>query len=72
MWLAWILSIDQNINPEYHNQDVKLLCKKLVDVAVTTDKYVEKTKKHDLVSTWPYPVQKPVFYLSLSLIFLQW
>ena len=49
MWLARIFDIDQNVISIYHNKDIKLLSKDLIDIASKTSWYIEKAKKHDLV-----------------------
>ncbi len=49
MGLSWILSIDQDIVQVYYNKDIKLLSKDFVDVALKTDRCVEKAKRYYLV-----------------------
>lgn len=47
--LAEILSIDQDIIKIHYDQDIKLFCKNLVDIALIIGRYIKKSKKYDLV-----------------------
>ncbi len=49
MWLAGVFSINQNIIHIYHNEDIKLFSKDLVDIALKTGGCVGKTKGHYLI-----------------------
>ena len=49
MWLARIFGIDQNVIQIYHNKNIKLLSKDLIDIALKTGWYIGKAKEHELV-----------------------
>ena len=49
MWLAKVLGINQDIIQIYHNKNIKLFSKNLVDIALKTSECIEKAKGHHLV-----------------------
>ncbi len=49
MWLAGIFGIDQDVIQIYHNEDIKLLSKDLIDITLKTSGCVGKSKGHYLV-----------------------
>ncbi len=49
VWLARVLSIDQNIIQIHHNKDIKLFNKDFIDIALKTGWYVGKAKRHNLI-----------------------
>ncbi len=49
MWLAKVFGIHQDVIQLYHNKDIKILSKNLIDVVLKTNRCVGKTEKHDLI-----------------------
>lgn len=52
------MTLYQSIVKIYNDQDIKLLSKNLIDVALKTVQSVRKSKKHDLVYEMVIPSSK--------------
>lgn len=62
--LAGILSIDQDIIKIHYDQNIKLFCKNLVDIALIIGRYIKKFKKYDLI------LRVAITSLKASLLFV--
>ena len=48
VWLAGIFGINSDVIQIYHNKNIKLLSKDLVDVALKIGRYIRKNKKYNI------------------------
>lgn len=46
--MAGICSIDQDVIEIYHNTDINLFRKNIINITLKTSWYIDKTKGHDL------------------------
>ncbi len=49
MLLAFAFNIDENIIKVYYHKNVELLHQDLIDIALEYSRYIDQSKKHDLV-----------------------
>lgn len=67
IWLAKLFGINQDIIQIYHNKDIKLFSKDLLDITLKTSWCVGKAKKYNLVYKVSVLFAKNLFLLLILL-----